>query len=186
MKLTSMLVLFLIVGLTSYAYSQQSSVRVAQAKSGAAATESPVKETKKTIGDWVVACAQKEGGVKTCALSQTLMARETHQFLSSISIGRDGTGKATGNITAPLGFAVNRGGQLLIGDTPPINIEFVTCLQNGCLSIVAFSVDQISDMQAASKLRVTLESLQKKPVNIDFSMKGFPKALAAYVDEVKN
>ncbi|WP_045835822.1 invasion associated locus B family protein [Hyphomicrobium sp. 99] len=180
------LVALLVLGSTSFAFAQAEPAKKAMLRPVKATTESPIKETKQTIGDWVVACAQKDGSPKTCALSQTLSQTQTGRFLSSLSIGRDASGKSIGNITAPLGFAVNKGGQLQIGDASPITLEFVTCVANGCLSIVEFSATEISEMQAASKLRVTIESLQKKPVNIEFSMNGFPKALAAYVQEVKN
>jgi invasion protein IalB len=182
----SALALFLSLILTPSAIAQTKPAQRAMVQPVKATVENPTKETKQTIGDWVVACAQREGSAKTCALSQTLMQSQTRRFLSSISIGRDASGKAMGNITAPLGFAVNKGAQLQIGDGQPIKLEFVTCVANGCLSIVEFSVSQISDMQAATKMKVTLESLQKKPVTIEFSMNGFPKALAAYVQEVKN
>lgn len=180
------LALLLILILASPADAQTKPVQRATVQPVKATVENPIKETKQTIGDWVVACAQRDGAPKTCALSQTLMQSQTRRFLSSISIGRDTSGKAMGNVTAPLGFAVNKGAQLQIGNSQPIKLEFITCVANGCLSIVEFSVSQISDMQAANKMRVTLESLQKKPVNIEFSMNGFPKALAAYIQEVKN
>jgi invasion protein IalB len=180
----SALALLLVLNLTASANAQTKPAPNPATQAPSAAPAAPVKETKQTIGDWVVACAQKEGAAKSCALSQTLMQTQTRKLLASLSIGRDAAGKVMANLTAPLGFAINKGGTLTIG-TNPLKIEFITCLANGCLSIFEISGPLLSQLQAASKLQLTLESLQQKPVNIEFSMNGFPKAFAAYYQEMK-
>lgn len=149
------------------------------AKNPAAAQEKPggpTKEWKEAMDDWIVACVQGANGQKSCAMSQTLSNGQTRQVISVLSIGKDNMGKLLANIQAPLGFAVSSGLQLVIDTQPGVAVPVRTCLANGCLGILELDQKLVAQLQKATKVAVSMQSLQAQPVTLNFSAKGLAKA----------
>ncbi len=145
----------------------------------------PKKEWKQTVGDWVVACAQSGKGEKSCAMFQTLTNVKTRQVVAVLSLGTNKDNQLTANLRTPLGVAVSDGIEVSVDSQKPISSPFSTCIASGCLAIFQVSTATLAVMQKGKKMVAAMKLVNKKPLNITFSLNGFPKAYDAFVDELK-
>jgi invasion protein IalB len=126
---------------------------------------------------------QATDGRKSCAMSQTLTNAQTRRVVSVFSVGKDQTGKLFANIQTPVGFVVSEGVKLAIDTKTIVPIPFRTCVANGCLAVLELNATVLEQLQKASKLTVSLQSLQNTPATLEFSSKGFAKAYDKLVQE---
>lgn len=106
-----------------------------------------------THGDWRVACASGEDGVK-CAVSQTQVQGENRQRVLAIELtAAAGNRGATGLIMLPFGLKLDAGVIPAIDDDDPMPaLRFSTCMPQGCLVPLDFDARTIAALEAGTKL----------------------------------
>ena len=77
----------------------------------------------------------------------------------------------------PLGIALPVGLRISVDGAPGQNLGFQTCDQAGCYVGEPFPDDLLSAMKAGNVVSISFEDNQKRPIKLDFSLKGFTKAL---------
>lgn len=158
--------------------------------SGAAAetraeTAAAAKPTKQVIGDWVVSCAPAANGHNACVMSQTLASQKLKKTISVLSIGRDRTGKLTGSLRMPIGVSLPAGVVVGVENRDPFNVPYTACHRVGCFAPFNVTERLLGQMQKATKITVVAQSVSKQALNLNFSMRGFSDAYAAYVTKSK-
>jgi invasion protein IalB len=151
----------------------------------AGSNRGPQKEWKEAFDDWIVACVQASTGKKSCVMSQTLSNAQTRQIVGVLSVGKDEAGKLFANVQTPLGFLVHAGLKLAIDAQPAVQVPIRTCLNNGCLGVLELDAKAAGDFQKATKLVVSMQSLDGQPINVTYSANGLQKAYAKLLDESK-
>jgi invasion protein IalB len=141
------------------------------------------KVSKETIGAWAVQCSEVSGQEKQCNLSQTLINNRKRQRVASWIIGKNGEGVLMSSVTVPAGVDVSSGVSIQIGDADSFQVPFKTCVKTGCVAQFKASSAVVNAMSRYKKAVVTVQTLQKKGINLTFSLSGFTRAYETYQGE---
>lgn len=140
---------------------------------------SVIKESRMTVGDWVVACDERVEGKKSCLMTQTLSSARSGKTLSTLSIGKDRTGKLTGSFRFPVGMRLADGVVVDVEDKA-FNVAYSTCLRVGCIAPFEFTEALLGQTQKAKKMTATVQNGAQGPLALEFSLRGFSEAYKAY------
>ena len=141
-----------------------------------------LKESRLTVGDWVVACDERVQGKKSCLMTQTLSSARSGKTLSVLSIGKDRTGKLTGSFRFPVGISLTDGVVVDIENKSSFNVAYSTCLRVGCIAAFQLTDDLIGQTKSAKKITATIQNGPQGALSLEFSLRGFPEAYQAYLD----
>lgn len=67
----------------------------------------------------------------------------------------------------------------------PFNVPYTACHRVGCFAPFNVTERLLGQMQKATKITVVAQSVSKQALNLNFSMRGFSDAYAAYVTKSK-
>ena len=87
------------------------------------------------FGDWMFECQAIADGKTDCALTQTLMNKQTNQAVIKLILARaKGNGDLAFKVLVPLGIDLQAGITGNIDDKAPVKFVLETCVQAGCLA----------------------------------------------------
>jgi invasion protein IalB len=148
--------------------------------------QKPMQPTDtKEIGDWTVQCYP----VKTptpCQMLELRVAKKTGQRILGVLLAyAPETNAHVIKVSVPLGVSLQNG--LIINldswKSPPV--KFHACDQGGCYIESAIGADIVGQLSKAANAKVRIVSIDGKPYDLVFSLKGFTEAHNAMVELAK-
>ncbi len=152
-----------------------------QAPAAAGAKAEAPKETgalpkEQQAPGWAVQCANPGKGL-ACRASQTVIMAKTRQLLTGVSVTKPEAGKdAAMMLHLPLGLFNPAGVTLTVDDQKAETLAIQTCDAKGCYAGAAMTPERMAAMSKGTKLSVTFQDLNKKPITIPVPLKGFEDA----------
>ncbi len=141
----------------------------------------PVRTETTVYDSWTVTCQETGTGKagKTC--SAVLRAREqkSNQVVLLWIIAFNPEGKMMTDVRIPTGVLIQKGLELLIGDSQPHRIPYVSCDTQGCEAATSFDDTMIREGIAAAEAKVTIYTKTGQAVSFPLAIKGFEKAVSA-------
>jgi invasion protein IalB len=122
---------------------------------------------------WRVECSG-DGKTLDCRAVQQAFQRDTRQLVVSVAVRPAADGKTGAmmmtlplglNLTEPVMFKVDNGA----AERQPIQ----TCTNVGCFVATTLADKSIAAMRAGSELKITVQDVNKKPVEINLPLLGF-------------
>jgi len=129
---------------------------------------------------WRTQCSgsARSSAALECSMEQRLVLEGSGQFLARLLIRMPAeTKRPVYMIQVPLGIALPVGLRISVDGAPGQNLGFQTCDQAGCYVGEPIPDDMLSAMKAGNVVSISFEDNQKRPIKLDFSLKGFTKAL---------
>jgi invasion protein IalB len=133
---------------------------------------------------WRLACpaaSQKDVG---CEMIQDILDSQSHSEVARVAIGKPPSGKATLDITMPLGVALEPGIGLRFGtdSKEPLRTEkYRTCTQQGCIVDIVIDDKLQSALNAGKDGQLLFAGVgDGKPIAIPISLKGYAAAKHSY------
>lgn len=124
------------------------------------------------IGAWEVQCKE------SCIIGQGVANGNNGGSKFGITISQiKSSNLPVAQINTPLGLYIPQGLGLEIGEFKQA-IPFITCLPNGCKSIIELNEKIVSQLYKQSKLNLRFYTADSKQKQISFSLNGFKKAYA--------
>jgi invasion protein IalB len=109
-----------------------------------------------------------------CEVYQLLVAENKQRFLEFvISLPQD-KGGIKSVIVAPLNVFLPEGVKVNLDKTTH-SLVYQTCTNNGCIASFNIGADYLKKMKASDKMIVQIYTMDKKPINVELSLKGFTK-----------
>jgi invasion protein IalB len=114
----------------------------------------------------------------SCSIEQRVLLRETGQQLGRAAIQTSGPEPRTPGLLLhlPLGLSIAAGVSLVVDADTPVKLAIQTCDASGCYAASPLQGDLLTAMQRGRELKVTFEDLQRKPINVSFTLDGFTDA----------
>lgn len=127
---------------------------------------------------WATSCASPaRGQAQDCAMEQRAIASETGQAIAQITIRvPQDTKKPVTMVQVPLGLFLPAGLSVDVDGDLSQNFPFQTCNNNGCFVGFPIPDAMLKAMFKGSKLNLTFQNLNKKPVVLPMSLTGFSGA----------
>lgn len=140
----------------------------------------PAKADDKTIGDWVLHCADATGGEKACALHQKIVSQDTKLQVASFAIARNKDSKELRlAVVLPLGLDIPAG---VAGKAGSTDIAFTvqTCVKRGCIASASVNEELLAALHGSESFATTFRMRGvAAPTTLNASLKGFHEALLA-------
>lgn len=133
------------------------------------------------FGDWVYQCAPVAEGREACALTQTLVDRQSGAAVVKFSLARDAaTGSATLVALLPLGLDFATGISGAVDDKPAFPYGLRTCVGTTCVAVTALDAARLADLKAGAVLKIGFRMLgEPEPRIFDGSLNGLTASAAA-------
>lgn len=144
------------------------------------AMPAPAAEEGTHFGSWTYECEQEDPEAdEECFISQNLVLRESGERVLRATVGYNEQDLLIGVITLPLGISLPPGAMLQVDDNEPVSILILSCTLAGCQAGYRFTDDIIASFKKGTSAKVTFYDLNRAPVTIPLSLKGFTAALRA-------
>lgn len=137
---------------------------------------------RESYRDWVLSCAAGAGPGATpprrCEIAQEVRTAETDQRVLRMALAGEGNGGAGAAVTlvTPFGVRVADGVGIATAGMDGTRIDFLTCLQGGCVATGTLDAAMLDALQAAETATVTMNSTGGETVTLDLSLAGFAAA----------
>lgn len=127
---------------------------------------------------WRVNCSSSQAGLD-CRVTQTLFVRKTGQrfLIVAIRVAPE-TKQPIMWIQTPLRTYLPAGVSLQFGQDPAKSVPIRNCDRSGCLATYPVTEAEISAMEQATGLTVSIQDLQKRPITLRVPVQGFAEAYA--------
>lgn len=127
---------------------------------------------------WSVRCtAIARDSAPDCAVEQRAVVTETGRLLMQFTVRVPAQGrKPVMMVQAPLGPYLPAGITLDIDGATPLKLDYQTCDAKGCYAGAPLSDDLLQAMFRGQKLNITIQTLNKQPVQIPMDLTGFTAA----------
>ena len=132
--------------------------------------------------DWQLVCPALTPATPNCAL-RTEVNRDTGGVILTLAMTDPAPG-STMSLTVPNGVMLEPGMGFSIGTEPTRVRPFETCTAQGCIAMVTLDADTLKSLQNNMGGQVVVAppppptGAAAQPVNIPFSLKGFPEGYA--------
>ena len=127
---------------------------------------------------WAVRCtASARAAAPDCAVEQRAVVTENGRLLIlfSVRVPAD-TRKPVMMVQAPLGPFLPAGVTLDVDGAGELKLDYQTCDANGCYAGSPVSDELLQAMFGGQKLNVTIQALNKQPVEVPLDLTGFTAA----------
>jgi invasion protein IalB len=133
------------------------------------------------FGDWVFECQAIADGKTDCALTQTLVNKQTNQAVARFMLARNKKANEIELRTlVPLGIDIPAGVAGSIDGKSPFKFSIETCVQPGCLGVVKLKGSLQDAMKNGKALTVTFTPRgADKEVAVAGSLKGLTDGMNA-------
>ena len=138
---------------------------------------------QETYQDWVVACAQQDGGEgkatgRRCAMLQQQVSQNGRQRVISLEIKTAGA-SFDGVLVLPFGVDLENGVVLQVDDGQRLGpYRFRTCLPVGCVVRVTFDTAFMAALRKGKTLKVNATADGGGDIPLSISLSGFAAASA--------
>lgn len=132
-----------------------------------------------TYEDWTINCEARKDETK-CVMNQMQNSPQTGQRVLAAELSHVGEGKAEGVLVMPFGLDLSKGVSLKVdeGKAEEPQLNFSTCLPQGCLVPLSFDSKQLAKLKTAANLNVGAVALSpSQALSFRVSLKGFSSAL---------
>jgi invasion protein IalB len=180
-KLIPFLVLIVAMPASALAEPQTSSAGSDAAKAAPKALEQPASAVTGRFGDWAFVCSESTDKAKPapCRLVQKLIDKNSKKTVFSLTVRYGPRGNLVLGMRTPLGAALAKGVEVLVGGQPIQRAAFTTCKPGGCQALLILTNDLQQEMRKAAQAGVTVYALNGEAVQATFSLKGFSEGLGA-------
>lgn len=130
---------------------------------------------------WAVSCAAAgRAGVLNCAAEQKLIAQETGQTISGVSVRVPGDSRQPVLVfLLPFGLYLPAGVKAQVDQGEPIDLVVQTCEPAGCFAASPSSENLLALMVAGNKLEIRGVTTNNEPFSVTHPLNGFKAALDA-------
>ena len=136
-----------------------------------------------TFQDWRVICPPLTRTTPNCALTADV-SRDTGGVILTLSMTDPAAGSNL-SLVVPHGVLLEPGMGFSVG-TEPVRVRpYETCNAQGCIALVTLDADTLKSLQTNMAGQVAIvapappgANAQAQPVNLPFSLKGFPEGYA--------
>jgi invasion protein IalB len=147
----------------------------------APAQAAPVASRPAEQQSWAVSCGSAgRAGVLNCAAEQKIIAQETGQTISGVSVRVPGDSRQP--IVAllfPFGLYLPAGLKAQVDQGPVTDLVVQTCEPAGCFASAASPASLLEAMSAGKALEIRGVTMNKDPFRITHPLSGFKAALDA-------
>lgn len=133
-----------------------------------------------TYDDWRVACPAAEAKDGACEMVTEVIDKQQQTPIARVTITSEKSGKQIIGFTLPHGVALEAGMGLAVGKDPVKVYPYRMCTQLGCAATADYDAKLAASLKGATDAKVMFATLEGKPIGIPMSLKGYPKALAAW------
>lgn len=134
-----------------------------------------------TYDDWRVACPSADTKDSNCELVTEVTDKQSGNAIARTTITTDKDNKQVIGFTLPHGVALEAGMGIQFGKEPPKVFQYRTCNTLGCIATLPYDEKLAASLKGADNdMKVMFATLEGKPVVEPVSLKGYPKALAAW------
>lgn len=138
-----------------------------------------------TYRDWVVQCVtqavsqpqEDAGSARVCEMVQQLTQRDSGQRVLTMGLQRTADGGTAMTVIAPFGILLRDGVTIRVGDDDLFQLEFLTCMSNGCIANADLGSDAVAAMERGSAATVRMSTLQGQALDLEISLMGFTAAM---------
>jgi invasion protein IalB len=145
----------------------------------APAEAAPVASRPVEQQSWAVSCAAVgRAGVLNCAAEQKIIAQETGQTISGVSVRVPGDSRQP--IVAfliPFGLYLPAGLKVQVDQGPVTDLVMQTCEPAGCFASAASPASLLESMSAGKALEIRGVTMNKDPFRVAHPLNGFKAAL---------
>lgn len=146
----------------------------------------PQPTDTKEIGDWTVQCYAVKAPMP-CQMLELRVAKKTGQRILAVLLAYapENSGHLL-KISVPLGVSLQNGLVINLDTWKSPPVKFHACDQGGCYIESAIGNDIIGQLSKATDAKVRITSVDGKPYDLSFSLKGFTEAHNALVELAKS
>ena len=130
---------------------------------------------------WAVSCAAAgRAGVLNCAAEQKVIAQETGQAISGVSVRVPGDSRKPAIVFLfPFGLYLPAGLKAQVDEGPVTELEVQTCEPSGCFAAAPSPAALLKSMSAGKTLVLSGVTMGKEPFRMTHPLEGFKAALGA-------
>ncbi len=129
---------------------------------------------------WRLACPAASRKDLPCAISNDLIETKTQRRVAQLTMVPNKTG-AVLVVTVPHDVLLTAGIGLVLGDAKPRVYPYLTCNSAGCIAQIPLDEALLAQMRQAGNGKLLVGSLDRKTVQIVFSLSGFARADEAFM-----
>ncbi len=125
--------------------------------------------------DWRLECEQpKADGPRVCQISQRFVNQDDNRTLLHMAVGYSiREDRPAAIFTLPLGISLPPGVLVRVDQGESRRLPIEHCLPNGCRAYLALEESLLAELKAGLAAQVTIHDLNRNPVPIPVSLKGF-------------
>jgi invasion protein IalB len=140
----------------------------------AAANEAPGQQAPESPpAAWRVECSG-DGKALDCRAVQQVFHRESRQLLVSVAVRPAADGKSGAMVmTLPLGLNLTEPVLVKVDNGTPERQAIQTCTNVGCFVAMTLTDKLIAAMRAGADLKITVQDVNKKPIEMSLPLLGF-------------
>jgi invasion protein IalB len=136
----------------------------------------PVVKPEK-FKDWDLFCPPPQAGApRVCQIRTVIVSKEGKGIGALVVASNAGGEQVIASALVPLGVDLTAQPTLAVGESQPIALKFLRCLQRGCEAMAQLSDSQQEALRAGSIARVVLGIGGEKTATLEFSLSGFSAA----------
>lgn len=124
---------------------------------------------------WRLACPAASRKDLPCTISNDLVESKTGRRVAQLTLLPAKTGTAL-IVTVPFDVLLTAGAGLSLGDAKPRIYPYLTCNNAGCIAQIPVDDALRAQMRASGQGKLLVGSLDRKTVQIVFSLSGFARA----------
>lgn len=130
------------------------------------------------FGDWLFECQALAANKTSCALSQTLIKKETNQRVLRLAISKSQDGKGFMFVTVlSLGIYLPSGVTIKTEKGTLIAMTLQACTQHGCIARKKLSAKQIKAIKSENEMTITFSADKSTPITVSVSLNGISAGL---------
>ena len=139
----------------------------------AASHAAPAQAPEPSVAAWRVECSG-DGKALECRAVQQVFQRETRQLVLS-AVVRPAPDAKTGAmlLTLPLGLNLTEPVTVKVDNGAAERQPIQTCTNVGCFVTMTLSDKMLAAMRAGSELKITVQDVNKKPIDMGLPLLGF-------------
>lgn len=130
--------------------------------------------------DWTLFCPEAKGaGAPQLCEIRTVIVSDKGQRLGALAVANvagKGGAQMIASALLPLGVDLTEEPTLAVGESRPIPLKFLRCLQRGCEAMTPLSADQQAALRGGSSAKVAVGIGGGKKATFEFSLSGFTAA----------
>ena len=139
----------------------------------AASHSAPAQAPEASAAAWRVECSG-DGKALECRAVQQVFQRDTRQLVLS-AVVRPAPDSKTGAmlLTLPLGLNLTEPVTVKVDNGAAERQPIQTCTNVGCFVTMTLSDKMLASMRAGSELKITVQDVNKKPIDMGLPLLGF-------------